>query len=957
MLKIQTTNSQNSKARLLTVRIVIASLLAGCTVGMGPVATVARAQQVPEYPHPAVKPRQPQTRKPTLSELYAMFLNYAVHVETAADADAKLGKDSSFFRMHLQKASGLSAQEYAKVLVAAREYASVDAETEKQLIAATKEFKTREMSGQHLSGVQAIPIHLKVKDLLTRRTTALTTEIAAIREALGSERAGVLNVFLQSKYNLGRIGSPLHPSRPSQGDSLQASPALVVIDEEGVVCDDDDYVCADAQMAYRGAGGEVDFYSYVTLGDSFIDDADAGAVFLEASEADGYLSTNGGAQAPYCGTGASVACPGPGYGALAGGNSYIWYAYGAIGFYYACDDGDGPYPCGDEESDDQETPDSVDLPKPTDISVSPDAVNPGAAGTFTVDGDGIISPFENPPSATVSNEAGVFDEFSPTPDYENGTISIAYNVQTDADTGSETVTVNNGFASGTADITVNEPAPVITSVTVVGATGNTLEAGTATQSITLTGENFGSAAPTITVSSSGTTAGDLDSITILAGSVTAPTPSVAKAKSKQKSAVARSTLAKPGTNPKPQDEANQTQTITFKVSVAADAPDGDVSFALRTSDGASDPNATSPAVPVAANTPAPKIMIVNSPADLANCANGTVAPNGAGETDVYAGQQVLLCVAPPPNGLAIQGQSWTFENNADIVGGYTNAQGGQPSAATGGPLAANLTQSGLTVYFINIGGTETATYRWVLNNGDAGGASSTADFKIVGPTGPLLPNAFLEGNDTATTLGTPTVNPASVKMSNAPLSQAVFGALSGVWFNDTATVPPQNNGKFIFVQLLNSVVYSQVAPVGYEGPANADNQLDGNYPYPNINGFATNDSPGETLLAGIGEAGISFDATMYAMWDPALPAGCAPASTNTKTYVSTPSNCTSIPVPLGSVEWTWSPCVINEKAPLAGGGLPTPSWVVKCGPGGLYQPLANGYPVWNSCHKSDNGSC
>jgi len=64
---------------------------------------------------------------------------------------------------------------------------------------------------------------------------------------------------------------------------------------------------------------------------------------------------------------------------------------------------------------------------------------------------------------------------------------------------------------------------------------------------------------------------------------------------------------------------------------------------------------------------------------------------------------------------------------------------------------------------------------------------------------------------------------------------------------------------------------------------------------------------GSTFLA-------AFSATMHLMWDPALPSGCTPASTDPHSLVSTPSTCTSIPVPLSSVTWHWSGGAINTLA-------------------------------------------
>jgi len=53
-----------------------------------------------------------------------------------------------------------------------------------------------------------------------------------------------------------------------------------------------------------------------------------------------------------------------------------------------------------------------------------------------------------------------------------------------------------------------------------------------------------------------------------------------------------------------------------------------------------------------------------------------------------------------------------------------------------------------------------------------------------------------------------------------------------------------------------------------------------------------------------GEAAVSFDATMYVLWDPALPSGCTAVwtDTNASPYIPHASQCTSIPIPLGSVD-------------------------------------------------------
>jgi hypothetical protein len=189
-------------------------------------------------------------------------------------------------------------------------------------------------------------------------------------------------------------------------------------------------------------------------------------------------------------------------------------------------------------------------------------------------------------------------------------------------------------------------------------------------------------------------------------------------------------------------------------------------------------------------------------------------------------------------------------------------------------------------------------------------------------------------------------SPAQLSMINSPVKAGV-----GAFFNDNAqsvandgtcpggpgAPPAAGCGQFIWVQILNSVTQSELIQAGDPSkPSNASNQLDGTYPYafagpPN----ATWDSPGRGLLGGWGEGAEQFSATTHVLWDPALPAGCTPAWTDSTTksaYTPHESTCISTPSPLGSVQWNWSACAINALAPAAGGGT-TPSWFLQCGTG------------------------
>lgn len=339
-----------------------------------------------------------------------------------------------------------------------------------------------------------------------------------------------------------------------------------------------------------------------------------------------------------------------------------------------------------------------------------------------------------------------------------------------------------------------------------------------------------------------------------------------------------------------------------------------------------------------------------------------------------------------PSGYTIQSRTWAFSNQSAITGGFVNGAGTpgtQPSASAGGSEAADPplnTQDLVTFYWVNPGDNgETVTYTYTLDNGQS--ASATATFNIGGPTDNLLPNAFAQSDITGTSLSNIQGSAAVLKMTNAPVHPRT-GAV-GVFFNDNAqpvadstkcppnvgAPPAAGCGQFIWVQILNSLTQLQLVRAGdpFE-PSNASYQLDGTYPYFNGPDYAnaTWDSPGRGLLSTWGEGAEPFDATMYLLWDPALPAGCIPAWTDINTvpyYTDHASTCTSIPIPLGSVHWNWSACAINALASAAGGGT-TPSWFLHCGVGsGSSAGMTSGYPEWSSgtgpggCHKSDNANC
>jgi hypothetical protein len=560
---------------------------------------------------------------------------------------------------------------------------------------------------------------------------------------------------------------------------------------------------------------------------------------------------------------------------------------------------------------------------PSIASISPNSATVGAQpAPITVAGENLIDAFgqSGVRDYSVSITGGVSASIGGFND--NATqATVTYSTLTSSNVGQQTLKVTNSFgASNGETFTVGYPPAQVTNVK-----PPSWLAGTLNLPVTITGQNFGTQ-PTLTISAPGASL-----------------------------------------NPGYTTTTNgQYQTINATVNIAANAPSEAVNITVQPGYAGSSfmcncPQGQSPigtyAAEVQQNLPPPTITIQNG---------GTNSP--------YAGQQVSLSVSPPIGGLTIDTNKivWSFSNPADAVVNYAaSAASGcyVPVAASGAPGECqgsgnlNNTQSTLGPFYFIVPGASEAIWvsvSYEMANGlDSDPVVATQAFTIIGPTGNLLPTAYDLNNDGATVLGNANGNPASLKMSNAPNDPNVnFNPNVGVRFDDLAVLP---RGSLNWVQILNSVNYLQIAPAGYAPTSsNAAAQLDGVYPYPSASNNTTNDSPNRPdLLAGLGEGAISFNATMYALWDPAIPhtgqPNCAPATTDPHTYASTASTCASIPVPLGSVAWTWTPCAINTVPPPP--AATGPSWVLKCGKGSVNPGTASGYPTWTSCHHSENGGC
>jgi len=150
------------------------------------------------------------------------------------------------------------------------------------------------------------------------------------------------------------------------------------------------------------------------------------------------------------------------------------------------------------------------------------------------------------------------------------------------------------------------------------------------------------------------------------------------------------------------------------------------------------------------------------------------------------------------------------------------------------------------------------------------------------------------------------------------------------------------------VQYIDSTGRHTCQPKAWTGQP----QLDTSFPYTSgptsqQTGSVTDDSPKSPLG---GETAQNFGATTYLMWDPAIPptgqTNCTPATVTTS-GVSTPSSCSSIPVPLGYVTWSWTGDAIDTLSPTTGDNGTTGHLLCGAMSGQASSfALSSSYPTW-----------
>jgi hypothetical protein len=343
----------------------------------------------------------------------------------------------------------------------------------------------------------------------------------------------------------------------------------------------------------------------------------------------------------------------------------------------------------------------------------------------------------------------------------------------------------------------------------------------------------------------------------------------------------------------------------------------------------------------------------------------------------------------------------------NAVAGWTPTS----AAATGAPTAVTAPNCGTAAlcdvapfYFI-APGAYTFNFSYVRASDGQGSPEVPVTINVTGPTATGAGGAFLTAtvqNPPARYDGVHSTTPlqiVNVWPGSPPyLRFGQNGDNPGIVFYVAAQPPAaaQAQAQFQFVQVITASKFSWLTSAAMNGGSpNVSGGLgpgrsavlppslavDQYYPYPatytNPNQALDYPGMGLSVTSGapaytpypVGEGVVVFAATIYLMWDPALPGpgqagGCHAASNNPvagSPIAPTASNCTgSIPVPLGYLAWGFSGDAINSLNPGAPVGAPADSngtgWVLlNCGgpnpaapsaqPNSAY--LVGSYPQWN----------
>jgi len=403
-------------------------------------------------------------------------------------------------------------------------------------------------------------------------------------------------------------------------------------------------------------------------------------------------------------------------------------------------------------------------------------------------------------------------------------------------------------------------------------------------------------------------------------------------------------------------------------------------------------------VPVKAVPPKPLILFAQPDASGSGataCSNSPQDISGS-KKNVVAGQQIALiaCINKLAQGFTIVSESWTAPSGFAVAGFSVQGTTNRPDA-TGGHMQAiqpvncgTATSCVLPVFYwvcpttgsgaCQYPGDAQVTFQYQVSDGTTQQTlSTTATFTVSGPT----------NVNVATKM-----KPVIIHILNIPHPHltmqlgnftGVQGSVNGIDFPATGNAFPNGSGTkatYQWIQIITGLQGTFLLQPGKQiwTLANTSRFIDTDYPYDSE--ASTADSPDIPLPQNVvlpeSETAESFHARMWLMWDPALKfpsvSGCNPAQPGNQTAnpptPATPSQCDSIPIPIGFVDWNWSGDAINTldtvTAPTdtQGWRAGAPDGMPGCGnpnqalgdtangqpPGPAFSHQAFGFPEWDT---------
>jgi len=311
------------------------------------------------------------------------------------------------------------------------------------------------------------------------------------------------------------------------------------------------------------------------------------------------------------------------------------------------------------------------------------------------------------------------------------------------------------------------------------------------------------------------------------------------------------------------------------------------------------------------------VHIVIGPPQPRILRDGTTDITGSPQS-VVVGQQIVLTASLPAGATLASPQPWNclIGNTTatcfpgTTVGGFVVSPDPVTNPMMGQMNPTVFTGASTTFYWVDpspVGGSFTITLSCTLSNGEV--TTVQTNFIVDGPTmtnvAPIFGTVVILNNKLS--FGNP-------DPPNPP----------GIQFTASAKPSPSDAGVFQWVQLINEDIVTESSKVGkITCRGVSGGELDGSYPYPNENNTTTTDSPDVPLgapSARLISLERTFAATMYLMWKSSIPS--------------------SIPVPLGSIYWTFTAIVTISPSTQQWTVSPNSSWSASA-----FDPSVD-YPNW-----------